>query len=186
VKKTPVLIGAGILFAILLVCVAIALLPVVSEPPADAAQQPPCGSTSRSRKTPSKCSEFSDAAIPTVAFCDLLHDETRYKNKIVRTQAKLYGDSGDFSLGDPSCRGENMGARVDFDSTYGIGDEAQKAFDDLLCLTRHYYANKEADVVVVGRFDGLNGKPGDPYRTFQFTIMCVLRAQNQRLRYAGT
>ena len=184
-KKTYLIIIAGILFAIALVCAVVAWIPLRIEPPAEAMQQPPCGSTSRSQQVATKCSELAAAEIPTIAFCDLLHDEARYKNKIVRVQAKLYGDSGDFGLGDPSCRGENMGARVDFDSTYGIGADAQKAFDGLLCLPSRYYADKEADVVVVGRFDGLDGKPGDRYRTFQFTVMCVQRAENQRLTYGA-
>jgi hypothetical protein len=186
VKKIVLLISLGFIVVVVLVGVSLAWLQRDVVPPADAMLQPPCGSTSRSEKSASKCSELSDPAILTVAFCDLLHDEARYKNKIVRTEAKLYGDSGDFGLGDPSCSGPKMGARVDFDSTYGIGADAQKAFDDLLCLPRRYYADKEADVTVVGRFDGLDGKPGDRYRTFQFTVMCVQRAQNQRLKYGGT
>jgi hypothetical protein len=186
VKKLLLIITGGILFAFALVWVAIAWTRLRVGPPAEAMQQPPCGSTSRNKKVATKCSELAGAEIPTVAFCDLLHDEARYKNKIVRVRAKLDGDSGDFGLGDASCRGENRGARVDFDSTYGIAADAQKAFDGLLCLPSRYYADKEADVVVVGRFDGLDGKSGDRYRTFQFTVMCVQRAENQRLTYGGT
>ena len=155
-------------------------------PPADAMQEAPCASNSRNQKSLTKCSELAGLEIPTVSFCELLKNEVSYKNKIVRTQAKLYADSGNFGLGDASCPGANAGARVDFDSTYGIAAEAQKAFDDLLCLPGRYYANKEADVVVVGRVDGFDEKPGDAHRIFQFTVMCVQRAENQRLTHGGT
>jgi hypothetical protein len=186
VKKVLVIIGSGLFLAVALVWALIAWTPFRVEPPAEAMQQPPCGSTSRYQKSATKCSELAAAEIPTVVFCDLLHDEARYKNKIVRVRAKLYGDSGDFGLADPACGGENIGAGIAFDSSYGIAPDAQKAFDELLCLPRRYYADKQADVIVVGRFDGLNGKPGDRYRTFGFTVMCVQRAENQRLTNSGT
>ena len=185
-KKPVVAIVGGFFLVIVVIGVAFAWLQRGLTPPADAMQQPPCASTVRSQKSATRCSEVSGSAIPTVSFCDLLNDEERYKNRIVRTQTKLYGDSGDFALGDSSCGGENMRAHVEFDSRYGIAADAQQAFDDLLCSPGHYYANKEADAVVVGRFDGLDGKPGDRYRTFQFSVMCVQRAQNQRLTYGGT
>jgi hypothetical protein len=123
----------------------------------------------------------SSQAIPTVPFCALVRDPQRYTQKLVRTQAKLYSDSGNHALSDSACIGEGKAAIVDFDSSYGIASEAQKAFDDLLCARRRYYANKEADVVVVGRFDVLDGKSGD--RRLQFVIMCIEQAQNQRLTY---
>jgi hypothetical protein len=146
-------------------------------------QQPPCGSTSRNQKTQTKCAELGSSEIPTVTFCDLLHDEDRYKNKLVRTQARLYGDSGDFGLGDPSCSGENMGARVDFDPTYGIAAEAQKAFDDLLCLPGRYNANKEAEVTVIGA-SVADGKPGD--RHHFFNLRSVHPACKPTPSYGGT
>ena len=180
-KKVLLIVGGTVLLMVALVWF-VAPISFRVEPPAEAMQQEPCGSTPRQQKSATRCSEFTGAEIPTVAFCDLLHDEARYKNKVIRTQANLYGDSGDFNLADPSCQGERIAAGVNFDSTYGIAAEGQKAFDDLLCLPSRYYADKQADVVVVGRFDGLDGKPSDAYRMFRFTVMCVQRAQNQRLR----
>ena len=185
-KKVLLIIGSGLFLASALVWALIAWTPFRVKPPAEAMQQPPCGSTSRYQKSATKCSELAAAQIPTVAFCDLLHDEARYKSKIVRVQVKLYGDSGDFGLADPTCGGENIAAGVDFDSTYEIAPEAQNGFDGLLCLPARYYADKQADVIVIGRFDGLNGKQGERYRTFGFTVMCVQRAENQRLTYGGT
>jgi hypothetical protein len=152
-------------------------------PPAEAMTQPPCGSTSRNQINPDTCSTLSSQAIPTVPFCTLVGDPERYTQKLVRTQAKFYSDSGNHALSDLACMGEGKSAIVDFDSSYGITSEAQKAFDDLLCARRRYYANKEADVVVVGRFDGLDGKPGARYRSLQFVIMCIEQAKNQRLTY---
>ena len=184
-KEIILSISIALVFVILLVGVAIAWLRARVVPPADAMQQPPCGSTWRNQKSPTKCSDLAAASIPTVTFCDLLHNEERYKDKIIRTEAKLYGDSGDFGLGHSSCSGEGMGARVDFDSTYGIAAEAQESFDDFLCAPRLYHANKEAEVIVVGRVDSLDGRPGDRYHNFQFVIMCIQQAKN-RLTYGGT
>jgi hypothetical protein len=152
--------------------------------PAEAMNEPPCGSTFRSQINPDTCSLLSSQAIPTVPFCALVRDPGRYAQTLVRTQAKFYSDSGNLGLADSACSGEGKTAIVDFDSSYGITSEAQKAFDDLLCARRRYYANKEADVVIVGRFEGLDGKSGDHNRSPQFVVMCIEQAKNQRLTYS--
>lgn len=151
--------------------------------PAEVMTEPPCGSTSRNQINLDTCSMLSSQAIPTVPFCVLVRDPQCYAQKVVRTQAKFYSDSGNHSLSDLACSGEGKSAIVDFDSSYGITSEAQKAFDDLLCARRRYYANKEADVVVIGRFDGLDRKPGDQYRSLEFVVMCIEQAKNPRLTY---
>ncbi|MGH9755016.1 MAG: hypothetical protein ACREA2_19745 [Blastocatellia bacterium] len=156
---------------------------IIYGPTDEAMKQPPCDPTSRSQNNPDTCSRLSSQAIPIVPFCTLVSDPERYIHKVVRTQAKLYSDSGDHAMSDPVCSGEGKSAFVDFDSSYGITSEAQKAFDVLLCNRRRYHANKEADVVVVGRFADLDGKPGNRYRRIQFVIMCIEQAKNQRLTY---
>ena len=146
-------------------------------PPADAMNEPPCGSTSRSKVNPETCSMLSSQQIPTVPYCALVLNPERYAETVVRTQAKFYSDAGVHSLSDSACGGEGKWASVDFSSSYGITAEAQNAFDSLLCARRRYHANKEADVVVVGRFETGNGKAAGP----QFVVMCIEQAKNQRL-----
>lgn len=130
------------------------------------------------------CSLLSSQAIPTVPYCALVGDPERYAQTLIRTQAKFYSDSGNLGLADSECSGEGKASIVDFGPSYGITSEAQEAFDHLLCAKRRYYANKEADVVVVGRFEGLDGKPGDHHRSPQFVVMCIEQAKNQRLTYS--
>jgi hypothetical protein len=175
--------GIGLLTLLVGVGAAVSWFAYDFGPPAEAMKEPPCGSTSRSQIKLDRRSMLSWQAIPTVPFCTLVGDPERYAQKLVRTQAKFYSDSGNHGLSDSACSGEGKSALVDFDSSYGIASEAQKAFDDLLCVKRRYYANKEADVVVVGRFDGPDGQAGDRYRRLQFVIICIEEAKNQRLTY---
>ena len=174
-RRILIWFGIGLLTLLVGVGAAVGWFGFGLGPPAEAMNEPPCGSTGRSRIKPDTCSLFSSQAISTVPFCALVRDPERYAQTLVRTQAKFYSDSGNFGLAAPECSGESKAAIVDFDSSYGITSEAQKAFDELLCSRRRYYANKEADVVVVGRFEGLDGKPGDHNRSPQFVVMCISR-----------
>ena len=183
-RRILIWFGIGLLTLLVGVGAAVGWFGFGLGPPAEAMNEPPCGSTSRSQINPDTCSLLSSQAIPTVPFCALLRDPKRYAQSLVRTQAKYYSDSGNLGLAGSECSGESKAVTVDFDSSYGIASEAQKAFDDLLCARRRYYANKEAEVVVVGRFEGLDGKPGDQYRSPQFVVMCIEQAKNQRLTYS--
>lgn len=182
-RRILIWFGIGLLTLLVVVGAAVGWFGFSLGPPAEAMNEPPCGSTSRSQISPERCSLLLSQAIPTVPFCSLVRDPESFAQTLVRTQAKLYSDSGNLGLADSECSGEGKAAIVDFDSSYGITSEAQTAFDDLLCARHRYYANKEADVVVVGRFDGVDGKPGDRHGSLQFVIVCIEQAKNQHLTY---
>ena len=135
-RRILIWFGIGLLTLLVGVVAAVGWFGFGLGPPAEAMNEPPCGSTSRSQINPDTCSLLSSQAIPTVPFCALVRDPERYAQTVVRTQAKFYSDSGNLGLADSECSGEGKASIVDFGSSYGITSEAQKAFDDLLCATR--------------------------------------------------
>jgi hypothetical protein len=117
---------------------------------------------------------------PTVAFCELVRNPTRFDKKIVRTQAIFYVDAESQALYDPTCDDENTATWVDHDASYIYSDEAViKTLKDILCQTRPCTIGK-AYITVVGRFEGpndtgyghLNG-----YR-FRFAMMRIEKAES--------
>jgi hypothetical protein len=147
-------------------------------PPAEAVEEPPCGSTARNKLDPGKCDQYAalpGSNIPSVTLCDLVSSPEKYTRETVRVKATFVSDSGSHSLHERACPGGDAWAVVDFDSSYGIRPEAQRNVDQLLCDRSRYYANKQADVVVVGRFDGWVGEGHQ--KRMQFIVMCFEEAK---------
>ena len=103
-RRILIWFGIGLLTLLVGVGAAVGWFGFGLGPPAEAMNEPPCGSTSRSQINPDTCLLFSSLAIPTVPFCTLVGDPERYAQTLVRTQAKFYSDSGNLGLADSECR----------------------------------------------------------------------------------
>jgi hypothetical protein len=101
--------------------------------------------------------------VPTVSFCDLARNPSRYDGKTVRVRATLIRnhiggvDCCDPFLMDLSCYGDDTVVVATMDPSYRWGDaEILRAFDSI-SSKRDDQGNSRADVAVVGRYDGPTG-----------------------------
>jgi hypothetical protein len=114
---------------------------------------------------------------PTVVYCELLRNPSRFSNRIVRTQALFYKNLENEVFYDLACNDSRVW--VEFDPAYDYSDDAlKKDFEKIACL-RQQRCEGRARVTAVGRFDGTNengyGHLGCcPYR---FSIMRLERVE---------
>lgn len=124
--------------------------------------------------------DFSTAIskAPTVAYCELIHNPSRFANQIIRTEAVFYKNLENEVFYDLACNGSRVW--VEFDPAYVYTNEAlKKDFDKVACL-RQQRCDGRARVTVVGRFEGPNesgyGHLGCcPYR---FSIMRLEKVES--------
>jgi hypothetical protein len=135
--------------------------------------------------------DLSKIEIPTVNFCDLVHNPEKFDKQILRTQAIIYYGFEASVLYVTAC--DKFDTWASYDSTY---DEKAKEGRKLYkLLTKGKYSDyKRADVIIVGRFDGrrqqfsLTLKNGKNFSysmgyghlnvyPYQFTIMRVEKAK---------
>jgi len=113
---------------------------------------------------------------PTVAYCDLVRNPTRFNNAIVRTEAMFNKNLESSVFIDQACK--DSLTWVEFDAAYVYADRALKnRFAELACL-KQARCNGTAQVTAVGRFEG----PGDGYGhlgccPFRFSIMRIEKAE---------
>ena len=100
--------------------------------------------------------------VPTVSFCDLARNPSRYDGKTVRVRAILIRnhiggvDCCDQFLMDLSCYGDDTVVVATVDPSYRWDAEIHRAFDSI-SSKRDDQGNSRADVTVVGRYDGPTG-----------------------------
>jgi hypothetical protein len=100
--------------------------------------------------------------VPTVSFCDLARNPSRYDGKTVRVRATLIRnhiggvDCCDPFLTDLSCYGDDTIMVAKVDPSYRWDAEILRAFDSI-SSKRDDQGNSRADVTVVGRYDGPTG-----------------------------
>lgn len=91
---------------------------------------------------------------PTIPYCELIQNPTRFNNEVVRTEALFYKNLENTIFYDPTCKGNSTW--VEFDPAYLYTDAALKnKFEELGCLRRQRCDGK-ARVTAVGRFEGPN------------------------------
>lgn len=91
---------------------------------------------------------------PTVPYCDLVRNPTRFNNEVVRTEAIFFKNLENTIFYDASCKDNSTW--VEFDPAYGYADEVlKKKLAELACLRQHR-CDGRARVTAVGRFEGPN------------------------------
>lgn len=104
---------------------------------------------------------------PTVAFCDLINNPTKFHNKIVRTNALFFNNSENNALYDSAC--PDLSAWVEYDL---LDDPRERKFETVPCLTRPLC---NVRVTAVGLFQGPSEGPYghlDGYK-FRFKLMRI-------------
>ena len=91
---------------------------------------------------------------PTVAYCELIRNPSRYAKQIVRTEALFYKNLENEVFYDLAC--DDSRVWVEFDPAYVYSDDAlKKDFEKIACLKQQRCEGR-ALVTAVGRFEGPN------------------------------
>jgi hypothetical protein len=111
-------------------------------------QVPVTTSTSSPTDSP-PAPDLSKIDIPTVGFCDLVHNPEKYDNQIVRTQAIIYYGFEASVLYLPACKKFDTWAA--YDRSYDAKTKESKKLYKILTKGSD---DRTADVIIVGRFSG--------------------------------
>ena len=87
--------------------------------------------------------------VPTVNFCELMADSSRYVGRPLRTQITIMAFPENQLVYDSACYGKDSSAWLDFDS-----DEIYRRVDDKLGPLRRPNTPTRLNVTAVGRLDG--------------------------------
>lgn len=141
--------------------------------------------------------ESSEIKVPTVMYCDLVQNASRYNERVVRVQG-LYSSGFEASyLRGSECKNELTW--VEFDELYKTctSKEVNEALDNLMRLNPESLTErKRASVVFLGYFEVsptyrlLNDYPRDGFGHLgryknQFTVKCLEHAAALPAKYAG-
>ena len=120
---------------------------------------------------PSYSSTVKEA--PTIPFCQLIRDPSRYDKEVVRTEATFFRNMENAYLYDEACSGAKAGIWVRFDPAYVYTDDAVKRkLDQLLCPSQPCPTGR-ARVTVVGRFEGPSSGPYGHLDDYNFQLSLI-------------